>query len=172
MKLNVNKTKRPCCAAFSLIEVIMSVVVLAVMLISLFGGFSAGFAVVQLARENLRATQILVQRTEDVRLYSWTQVTNSSYFKTTFTDWYNPSGTNNNTAGAVYKGNVNVAIPPIQANASDQSGVSASYANNMRAVTLTLFWTNYVHGTTNTIVRSRQMKTYVSRFGMQNYVSK
>ena len=47
MKLDVNKTKRTSCAAFSLIEVIMSVVVLAVMLISLFGGFSAGFAVVQ-----------------------------------------------------------------------------------------------------------------------------
>ena len=165
MKLNVNKTKRTFCAAFSLIEVIMSVVVLAVMLISLFGGFSAGFAVVQLARENLRATQILVQRTEDVRLYSWTQVTNSTYFKTNFTDWYNPSGTNNSTAGAVYKGIVNVSIP-------SSSEVAAAYRNNMRAVTLTLFWTNYIHGTTNTIVRNRQMKTYVARFGMQNYVSK
>ena len=163
MRLNVNKTKRTFCAAFSLVEVIMSVVVLAVMLISLFGGFSAGFAVVQLARENLRATQILVQRTEDVRLFSWAQVTNSTFFKTNFTDWYNPSGTNNRTAGAVYKGVVNVSIP------AEMPGV---YKDNMRAVTLTLFWTNYVHGTTNKIVRNRQMKTYVARFGVQNYVSK
>jgi len=103
MKLNQVKTGRPR-AAFTIVEIIMSVVVLAIMMISLFGGFSAGFAVVQLARENLRATQILVQKTEDVRLYSWSQVTNSTYFKTTFQDWYNPSGTNTHSAGAVYQG--------------------------------------------------------------------
>src|SRR6266404_5986703 len=133
MKLNQVKTGRPR-AAFTIVEIIMSVVVLAVMMISLFGGFSAGFAVVQLARENLRATQILLQKTEDVRLYSWSQVTNSTYFKTTFQDWYNPSGTNSNSAGAVYQGIVKGSAPTTN---------PAAYANNTKAVTMTLFWTNY-----------------------------
>ena len=163
MNLNQLKTKPARAGAFTLVEVMMAIAILAVMTISLYGGFSTGFAVVQIARENLRATQIMVQKTEDVRLYSWTQLTNSTVLKPAFVDYYNPSGTNTHTAGAVYQGMVTV---------DSVAGVPAAYANNMKAVTISVFWTNYVHGTTNKIVRNRQMQTYVARYGMQNYVSK
>src|SRR5262249_18019280 len=90
--------------AYTLAEGMISVFILSVMMVSLYAGFYSGFTVVRLSRENLRATQIMVQKTEDVRIYTWKQVTNSTFLKPTFVDYYNPSGTNNNTFGAYYSG--------------------------------------------------------------------
>jgi len=41
----------------------------------------------------------------------------------------------------------------------------------MRAITVTIYWTNYLRST-NAMVRTRQMQTFVARNGMQNYVYK
>ena len=54
-----------------------------------------------------------------------------------------------------------------------QHSTAADYSNNMRTITVTIYWTNYPRGLTNTpIVRTRQMQTLVARYGMQNYVYK
>ena len=149
--------------AYTIVEVVVAVFVLAIMLIALYGGFSAGFAVVQASRENLRATQILVQKMETVRLLNWKQVLDTNKFLTpTFSDWYDPLGTNTNSRGVFYQGFISTNGP---------SDLPASYAPNMRSITVTVFWTNYAHKpSTNIIVRSRQMQTYVARYGMQNYM--
>jgi Tfp pilus assembly protein PilV len=145
--------------AYTVVEVLVAVFVLTIMIISLYGGFSAGFAVVQLARENMRATQIMVQRLETMRLYNWEQVRNTSNFlKPTFLDSYDPSSPN---AGTLYSGYVSTNAPAVG---------NAPYSTNMRTVTVTLFWTNYQHGSMRTIVRQRQMQTHVARYGMQNYL--
>jgi len=150
--------------AYTLAEIMVSVFVLSVMMISLYAGFYSGFAIVKLSRENLRATQIMVQKLESARIYSWKQITNSAFLKTNFTDYYNPSGTNNNTVGAIYQGLVSV-IPP--------TNVPVAYQNKMRAITVSLYWTNYLQNpNTNVIVRSRQMQTYYARYGMQDYIYK
>ncbi len=150
--------------AYTLAEVMVSVFILSVMMISLYAGFYSGFAIVKLSRENLRATQIMVQKLENARIYSWKQITNSAFLKTNFTDYYNPSGTNNNTAGANYQGLVSVITP---------TNVPAAYQDKMRAITVTLYWTNYLQSpNTNVIVRSRQMQTYYARYGMQDYIYK
>jgi len=150
--------------AYTLAEVMVSVFILAVMMISLYAGFYSGFALVKLSRENLRATQIMVQKLESARIYSWKQITNSAFLKTNFTDYYNPSGTNNNTAGAIYQGVVSVTTP---------TNVPAAYQNKMRAITVSLYWTNYLQNpNTNVIIRTRQMQTYYARYGMQDYIYK
>ena len=119
--MKIRRRKSDCFAvvAYTLPEVMLAVFVLAIMLVSLYGGFSAGFAVVQLARENLRATQIMVQKMEDIRIYNWSQITNSTFLKNSFVDYYVPSGTNNNTAGAYYQGfitttNLPIGIPAVR----------------------------------------------------------
>jgi hypothetical protein len=149
--------------AYTMVEVMVSVFVLAIMIISLYGGFSAGFAVVQLSRENLRATQIMMQKTETIRLLTWNQVLNTNvYMKSAFSAWYDPTGTNNQSAGSFYKGFISATVP---------SNMPAAYQDKMRQVTVTVFWTNYPQKPhTNLIVRSRQMQTYVARYGMQNYM--
>src|SRR5258708_34726031 len=163
MKPSIRRRKIIAPAAYSLVEVIVAILVLALMLISLYGGFSSGFAEVKLARENLRATQIMMQKMETVRLLKWSQVLDTNNFlQPAFLDYYDPSGTNANAFGAIYQGFVTT-------NAA--TGVAADYAANMRAVTVTIYWTNYLKGTTNIpIVRTRQMQTLVARYGMQNYI--
>jgi hypothetical protein len=153
--------------AYTLAEVMISVFILAVMTVSLYAGFWSGFAIVRLSRENLRATQILVQKMEDVRVYKWSQITvsNSTYLKTSFVDYYNPSGTNDNTYGAYYQGAVSIASVP--------TNIPSAYSANMRAITVSVYWTNSnPTKSTNAIVRARSMQTYVARYGMQDYIYK
>jgi hypothetical protein len=165
MTLSSRSISRRHSPAYTLAEIMVSVFVLAVMLTSLYAGFSSGFAIVKLSQENLRATQIMVQKLEDVRIYTWSQVTNTTFLRTNFTDYYNPSGTNNSTTGATYSGSVLVA--------NADASIPADYRNRMKAITITLFWTNFLQKpNTNVIVRSRQMQTQVARYGMQDYIYK
>ncbi len=140
----------------------VAMLVLGIMIVTLYAGFASGLAVVQLARENLRATQILVKRMEDVRLYTWSQITSATnYLKPAFTTYYSPSGA---SKGTIYSGVVTTNTPP---------GLPGDYQNYMVAITVTLYWTNYPTGAgsqSKAIVHSRTMQTYVARYGMQKYV--
>ena len=147
--------------AFTLAEVMIAVFIVGIVGLSLYAGFTASFSVVKLARENLRATQIMMQRMETIRLYTWTQVTNNSYVIPAFVDLYDPLGKTNQTSGAVYVGFISNSVP-------DPTMVPPTYRTNMRAITVSIYWTNYTG--TNKIVHSRQMQTYVARYGMQNYI--
>src|SRR5437762_3196296 len=80
-------------SAFTLAEVMVAVLVVGIVVVSLFAGVSSGFALVKLAREDLRATQFMLQRMEAVRLYTWSQITNAAYFSTnTVAAYYDPEG--------------------------------------------------------------------------------
>ena len=74
--------------AFSLIECLVAISVIIISFLTIFGSITFGFTVTQLSRENLRATQILLDKMEGVRLYSWTQLTNSSFLTPVFTNWF------------------------------------------------------------------------------------
>ena len=127
---------------------------------SLFGAFSAGFCVIQSTRENLRATQIMVQKLEAVRLFTWSQVGNTSQYLTpAFTESYDPLGTSSKSGGAKYQGFVTSSTP---------TDLPLAYQANMRTITVTLYWTNYLG--TKPIVHKREMQTRVARNGMQNYI--
>src|SRR6185312_9071786 len=81
--------------AWSLAEVMVSVVIMAVVFVSLFVAFGYGFTVIRSTREDLRATQILTQKIEGIRLCTWAQL---SQCPTNFTDTYAMvSGTNSST---------------------------------------------------------------------------
>jgi type II secretory pathway pseudopilin PulG len=148
--------------AYTIAEVVVSVFVLGVLVLSLFGAFSSGVAVVQLTREDMRATQILMQKMETIRLYNWSQLNNPGITTSNFPAWYDPSGTNVHGTGVFYRGLVTVSPAPLS--------VPNAYRQNVRRVTVTLYWTNYVSGSKKTIPRSRQMETYVARSGMQGYL--
>ena len=57
----------------------ISVLIVGTLILSLYAGFSQGFSIIQTSRENLRATQILVQRMETIRLYTWSQVLDTGH---------------------------------------------------------------------------------------------
>jgi hypothetical protein len=139
--------------------VLIAVLFIALMTVSLYAALSGGFAVIKTARENLRATQIMLEWTEGIRLYKWSQVNDPAYLPSTFTQRYDPLGASTNAGGVVYSGRLNLSVP---------SNVPTAYQTNMRVLTVTLYWTNSTRNAN--IVRMRQMQTYIARNGMQNYV--
>ena len=161
MKLaSPNPVARCGALAYTVAEVMIAVFIVAIVGLSLYAGFTAGFGAVRLSRENLRATQVMVRRMETIRLYAWSQATNTtSYVQPTFYELYDPLGATNNSVGMVYAGQLSESIP---------TNVPSAYRTNMRALTVTVYWTNQIGN--NQVVRSRQMQTFVARYGMQNYI--
>ena len=131
------------------------------MMISLYAGFSAGFTVVRSARENLRATQILLQRMETLRLCPWDTLSDPDSFKNvTFVESFDPLGQlSSRGGGTVFTGDIALSVP---------TNLPAAYQNDLRAVTVSVYWTNYNGSVPQR--SQRQMQTYVARYGLQNYV--
>jgi Tfp pilus assembly protein PilV len=161
MNLPARERSRRGPSAFSLIEVVVAVSVILVAFLAIFANMTFGLSVTQLSRENLRATQIMLDKMEGVRLYSWSQLTNSNFLVPSFTNWF--FETNNigmataSGTGISYTGQVLVAAVPF----------SAFYTNNMRKVTVNVGWAS---GNAGNITRTRSMSTFVSQAGMQNYI--
>ena len=144
--------KRSGAAGYTMIEVLVTGVVMAVMFVSLYSGFSAGFAVIQLAREDLRATQILQEKMETIRLYTWDQINQNGFIPTNFLENFYATGTN--VSGLNYTGKVVIANAPI----------TESYSNDIKNVTITVEWSSAG------VMRTREMSTFVTRNGLQNYI--
>jgi hypothetical protein len=144
----------PLRSGFSLVDAIFAMAVAGFMFVALYAGLAFGFKLIKMARENTRATQIMLEKMETIRLYTWNQVTNPGFIPTNrfVVPYYSVGPTN---TSLLYTGVIAIAPAPI----------GASYANNMRKVTIRVEWTPY-DGTN----RSRTMTTYVTRNGLQNYV--
>lgn len=137
---------------FSLTEVCVGMAVVGMVCVSLYSGLTSGLATVRMARENERATQIMTEKLDTIRLYSWDKITNAGYIPTDFLKAFSPKdGTN---SGVVYSGTVNIASAPVE----------TAYRTNMRQVTVTVSWKS---GAMN---RQRSMTTLVAKDGMQNYI--
>ena len=131
-------------------------VVTTLMLVSLYAGFTFGFQQIKLSRQEARATQILQEKMEMVRILNWDQVaTYSNYVPSSFNEaFYATDPSNAPPGGFDYTGQVTIATPSI----------GATYKNDLREVTVTVSW--QFSGKT----RTRTMSAYVSQWGMQNYV--
>jgi prepilin-type N-terminal cleavage/methylation domain-containing protein len=139
--------------AYSMIELLVAVAVLGVMFVSLYSGFSAGFAIIELARENLRATQILQEKMETIRLYTWDQINTPGFIPTNFLENFYAVGATN-VSGLTYTGSVTIAKAPI----------TTSYSNELKNVTIQVRWRSAG------VPRTREMSTFVTRNGLQNYI--
>jgi type II secretory pathway pseudopilin PulG len=139
-------------AATTLTEVVFAVAILAICAAGLMGALANGFFTIQVARENQRATQILMEQTEMIRLYNWDQVNRAGFIPTDFRAVYDPQSAGG--GGVTYTGTVSITSVPF----------SASYATNMRQLTLSLSWAS------KNVPRSRTLTTLVSKDGLQNYV--
>jgi prepilin-type N-terminal cleavage/methylation domain-containing protein len=147
-------------SAFTLVEVICAVAIILIAFVSIFGSISMGFSLTELTRENLRATQIMVDKLEGVRLYNWSQVNDTTFLTSNFTDFFydtNNIGLSNASGNGVqYSGTVTVA--PVT--------FSEPYSSNMVQVTVTVNWTSTFRNQS----RTRSMVTFASQPGLQNYV--
>ena len=140
-------------AGFTLLEVVVCIVVMSVVFISLYAALASGVSMTQMTRENLRATQILLEKAETFRLYDWDQITTKDWVPDTFTASYCPTATNTSSQGTIYSGTIKISTPSL----------STNYEDDMRQVDITLSWK------TGSLNRNRAMTIYVARNGMQNY---
>jgi Tfp pilus assembly protein PilV len=141
-----------CCAparrqpGYTFVEVIVSVSLLLIVVLALLGAFSSGFSTIKLSQEDVRASQILLQKLETLRIYDWSKITNG-YFPTNFTVNYSTNG------GVAYDGAI----------AIDPAPTAESYSNTLRQVTVSLSWVS------TGVPRHRVVTTLVSQNGIQTY---
>ena len=138
----------------TIVEIVISTCILAILAAGLIGCFTYGFYVMELARENQRATQIILEKFETVRLYNWDQVLSPGFIPATFEDIYDPQA-EAGSEGIAYHGTVRVTNVPF----------NTSYSSNMRELVISLTWTS-----SRNLTRTRTMSTYVAKDGVQNYV--
>jgi len=138
---------------FGLLDAVFAMGIAGVLFGALYAGLSFAFATIKFARENTRATQIMVERMETIRLYTWSQITSNGFIPSgPFTvPYYSIGGTN---SSLVYTGQMFIA----------DSGLGTSYAPNMKKVAIRLNWV------TGRTPRTRTMMTFVSSNGLQQYV--
>jgi type II secretory pathway pseudopilin PulG len=152
IKLPILSWNRRLLAAFSLVETTVGMGIIGTVAAAMMTGISTGFFAMQMARENLRATQIMLEKVETVRLYTWDQITSTNHFiPGAFTNYYDP---NNTSRGIAYTGTLSFATAP----------VAASYSNSMQLVTVKIGWK------TGRLDRTRTFTTLVAKNGMQNYI--
>jgi type II secretory pathway pseudopilin PulG len=152
MKIQIVQTQKSFVSkAFTLMEILVSMVIIFIMITSLYAGISGGFAIVEAARHNLRATELMIERFEAIRLISWDQLNTPGFISTApFIEHYDFQNPNSLS----YTGTITVASGP----------TNLSYGDEMKTITVDISWVS--SGITN----NRQMVSYIARYGLQNYV--
>lgn len=140
-------------SAFTLVEALVGIIILGVVVIALCAGINSSLFAIRMARENLRATQIMLEKMEIIRLLTWEQLNSPNIMPTKFTALYDAKAPN----GLVYKGKID--IDPVTS-----TDLAVDYFDDLRMVTVEISWKS------GNLDRSRKVMSYVSRYGLQNYV--
>ena len=166
-------------SGFSLIEAVIGMGVVGIMITALYSALTTGFRTEQLDREDIRATQLLIEKMDQLRVISWEQLLDPDVTPTTFDASFNPDetpalrgrgflnvpglglGATNAVAkglqkyqSLVYYGTVNITDAPND----------TTYSSDMKQVTVTVQWKAQ-----SGMTRTRSFTTFVARYGMQNY---
>lgn len=136
-------------AGVTMVEALVSMAAFGISFVSLYAGLGMGFATIGSARENLRATQVMVEKMETIRLYTFKQINTPGFIPKTFTESYYAAG-----GGLVYNGQLAISDGPN----------SRSYNAYVKRVNISVSWMS--GGRTH----NRSMNTLVTRHGLQNYI--
>lgn len=140
--------------AFTLIETAIGMLICGIVFVSLYAGLSQGFKITQISRENLRATQVMVERLESIRLNTFDQLNTPGFVPTAaiLEPYFAVGGTNN--GGLFYSVTVAVSNAPM----------TTSYSSDLKLVNVQVRWTS------GGLSRFRQMSTLIARDGLQSYI--
>ncbi len=145
-------------SGFTLVEAIVATLVAAVVLPAFYASLAAGFASMKAAREDLRATQVILQRMEAIRLSPYKTLQDPAAYPAKSTEYYSESGKTNGAGGTAYTISYSWAAP-------GSTYFSPSYRSNVLLVTVAASWNQ------GNVQHSRSMQTYVARYGIQRYVA-
>ena len=140
----------------TLIESLIGIGLLGMVVISTCAGLSLLFSTLKYSRENLRATQILIEKMEICRLYTWEQITDPTFFPKKFKDYLDPLGPTDGTDNNIeFSGTMSVKKGPDD----------TDYADDMKTIVIEIEW-----GGKGKHARRREFVTYVTRNGLQSYL--
>lgn len=143
-------------SGFTLIETIVATCIAAIVLPTIYASLATGFAMIKAAREDLRATQVILQRMEAIRLSSYKALQDPAAYPASVTEYYSESGKTNGNGGVPYTVTYTWAPGP--------ASLPPSYRTNVLVVTVAASWKS------GNVQRSRSMQTYVARYGIRRYV--
>jgi hypothetical protein len=172
---------RPTRAGFTLAEFTISVGLIALVVGALYAGMTQCYYRSDVTRQNLRATQIMVEKLEALRLYTWDQI-GTPFDPDDPEDWTDPFDaedphtTEDEAEPFVLPSSFKAPFTPGSTNTDEivyhgaititNASVTEAYGSQLLLCTVTLTWTNGTH------VTSRQMQTYFAKYGMQNNISR
>jgi type II secretory pathway pseudopilin PulG len=137
----------------TLVDVIMAVAVIGIMSAGLVGSLCYGFYTMGMTRENQRATQIMLETVETIRLFNWDQVNTPGFIPSTFTGVYDPQA-DVGSQGITYYGTIQ----------TNSVNIGSTINSNVMMMTVSLDWTN------RSIPHHRTLSTLIAKDGIQNYV--
>jgi Tfp pilus assembly protein PilV len=152
------RNDRTSTGGFTLAETLVAVFVSSFMLTALYACFASGFSIVKVTREDLRATQILLQRMEAMRVSDYTQLTNSAKYPTNTIVYFDEANAGSGKGGTPFTVTFNARKLP-------SPKPQSQFYTNMLEVTVEASWMS------GKVQRRRSMQTYVARQGIQQYVS-
>jgi type II secretory pathway pseudopilin PulG len=178
---NCRMRSSPSTAGFTLMESVIGMGVLGITVAALYAGMTYGTRRTFFTREDERATQILVEKMEAIRLYRWDQIQSfadpdtgdddpltpfdaddphlaedepsSFVMPTTFTASLVPGSTN--SLDQIYSGTLVITNAPMTVE---------GYSNQIAQVTVSLTWQS------SGKARTRSLTSFFARYGMQNNV--
>jgi uncharacterized protein (TIGR02598 family) len=146
--------------ANTLVEVMVAVGILSIMMASLYSAFNTGFGSIRIMREDMRATQVMTQKLEAIRLLTWQQMSNCP---SSFVETYDPQGLSTSSNTTSYY--CTLSLSDVATNIPS----TVSYRANLHLITVTVAWTNgYNSGTP--LAHFRQMQTISDNNGLQAYI--
>jgi prepilin-type N-terminal cleavage/methylation domain-containing protein len=168
-------------AGYTLPETLVAMALVALMITALYSGLTMTTVSVKVSQEDLRATQIMLEKMEVIRSYTWAQLFPNVdpdesdddegetfdeddpdspideipfTIPTSFTARFDPTSTNQ--GGLEYKGTITI-VP---------ADVSEAYSNSLAQVTIEVEWPS------NSGTRKRQMRSFFAEHGMQNNITR
>jgi prepilin-type N-terminal cleavage/methylation domain-containing protein len=153
---------------FTLVEALFAMVIVGIVFTALYSAMASSQNTAQLAREDSRATQILIEKMDKLRLLTWDQLNDNTVVPDKFWMSFDPEDSDfggdglTNLKGAgkykkmelLYTGKITVANGP----------ADVTYGTNMATVTIDLSWTSRTG-----MDRARSLTTYFAQNGEENY---
>jgi Tfp pilus assembly protein PilV len=153
----VKRGRRRSAAGFTLVEAMVATFVAAIMILTLYACFAGGYAMIKMSREDLRATQIVLQQMEAIRVAPYAYLKNATMFPTNTTVYFDEAGKSSGKGGTPY-------TVTFKAEALPSPKPQLQFYTNMSQVTVTVSWNS------GNLQRSRSMQAYAAQRGIQGYV--
>src|SRR5438445_13608369 len=91
--MHLNRRNEKSRGGFTLMEAVIGMGVVGILITALYSALATGFRTEQLDREDIRATQLLIEKMDQLRVISWEQLTDPTITPATFDASFNPDET-------------------------------------------------------------------------------